>query len=355
MVTDKPHVSIIMLNWNGWQDTIECLESVLKLEYNTFNIILIDNNSSDNSLAQIRNWANGEANITINTKFPDLIYPLETKPINVIEISGDDDFAYFNSTLGNREIVLLKNSDNVGFAVANNQGMVLSSKLFQSKYYFLLNNDMVVEKDALTDLVEKLEEDNTISVAQSTIYSYEIKDEIANTGGKILFWGQTKHFKQIDTNEVRKISFICGGALFIRAEVIRSYGYLSGKFFFGEEDFEYSMRMKKNHLKMVCSGGSHVHHKVGISVKKLMHNYEQRTFLFALNRMVDLKDYFPKFIWHGWRILFLIYFAYLFWIRYKVPLRRTMFLIMKVYIYSGKLNDVKKDTVERVYSELDLR
>jgi len=54
MENNKPHISIIILNWNGWQDTIECLESVLKLKYDQFNVILIDNNSNDNSVAQIR-------------------------------------------------------------------------------------------------------------------------------------------------------------------------------------------------------------------------------------------------------------------------------------------------------------
>ena len=86
MVTDKPHVSIIMLNWNGWQDTIECLESVLKLEYSNFNVILIDNDSSDDSIIQIKNWANGQSDHTIGTNYPDIVTPPIEKPLKLTSV-----------------------------------------------------------------------------------------------------------------------------------------------------------------------------------------------------------------------------------------------------------------------------
>jgi GT2 family glycosyltransferase len=354
MANDKPHISVIILNWNGWQDTIECLESVFKLDYETFNVILIDNHSSDDSLYQIRNWVSGTADVPINTKFPELIYPLHPKPINFIELT-DGDFSGSDSILRNRDLVLIKNSANLGFAVANNQAMVLSEKLFQSKYYFLLNNDTVIEKDALTDLVERMEEDDTISAAQSTIFSYEDNKKIASAGGRVLFWGQTKYYKQIDTNEVKNISFISGCAFFIKAEVIRTHGYLTELFFHGEEDFEFSMRSKKKHLKIICSGGSRVYHKAGSSVKKLLRDYERTVLLFALNRTVNLKYYYPWLIWYFWRIAALLYFIHLLWLRYKVPLKRSIYLMKNVYKYSGFLTNVNKQTMEKIFREMKLR
>jgi GT2 family glycosyltransferase len=342
------------LNWNGWQDTVECLESVLKLEYEKFNVILIDNNSGDNSVVKIKNWANGITNDQINTKFPELIYPLVSKPIKFIELSADYDLSYFDSILENKEIVFLKNSTNVGFAVANNQGMVIAAKLFKSKYYYLLNNDTVIEKWVITDLVDKLEQDDTISVAQSTIYSYEDRGKIVHAGGRILFWGQTKHYKQINKNEIRKIFLINGCALLIREEVIRIHGYLSEKFFFGEEDFELSARFNKRRLKMICSGASRIYHKVGISSKKLMGDYEKSVVLFALNRTVDLKYFYPTYIWYFWRIPAQLYFSSLLWIKYKVPLKRTIYLMKNVCKYSSRIDDVKKNTVDKIFKEMEL-
>ncbi len=352
MVTDKPHVSIIILNWNGWQDTIECLESVLKLEYSNFNVILIDNDSSDDSVMQIKNWASGKSGHSIYTNYPSIVMPLVEKPLKIVELDIDEYPAIKNIEVENKAILLVKNTINLGFAVANNQGMEIANNLFKSDFCYLLNNDTVIEKNALTNLIDVMTKDMTISVAQSTIYSYE-ENKIVNAGGRILFWGQTKYYKQIEKNEVRKVSSVSGCALFVRAEVISNFGKLSDRYFHGEEDFEYSMRMKKNQQVLVCSGGSRVYHKVGISVKKMMPNYERRTFLFALNRTVDLKDYYPKLVWYCWRILALTYFAYLFWIQYKVPFKRTLHLLKKIYYYSGNLDDVTKQTVEKVYSEMN--
>jgi GT2 family glycosyltransferase len=351
MVTDKPHVSIILLNWNGWQDTIECLESVLKLNYSNFNIILIDNYSKDDSIRQIEDWANGQSNHTIKSNYPDLVAPPEEKPIKLIDIKVVDSLQIKTTEIENKAVFLVKNTENYGFAVANNQGLDIAKELFKSDYYFLLNNDTVIEKNALTNLVNIMINDVMISVVQSTIYSYE-QDKIVNAGGRILFWGQTKYYKQIEENEVRKVSSVSGCALFVRARIISDFGKLSDRFFHGEEDFEFSLRMKKNRQVLVCSGGSRVYHKVGTSLKKMMHDYERRTFLFALNRAVDLRDYYPKLVWYGWRILALAYFGFLFWIRSKVSFKRTLQLLSKIFYYSGNLNDVTRPTVEKVYSEM---
>jgi GT2 family glycosyltransferase len=349
----KPHVSIILLNWNGWQDTIECLESIQKSTYENFNVILIDNDSSDDSLEQIKAWASGNSKHIIDTRYSELVKPLVTKPIKLFEYLKNELSSFEKYDSENGSILLVKNRTNLGFALANNQGMDIARQVFTSHFYFLLNNDTVIEKNSISDLVTVMTDGAGIAVAQPIIYSYE-ENKIVNAGGKIFFWGQTRHFKSINRDEVRPISFVNGCALFVRATVISEFGKLSDKFFHGEEDFEFSKRMNKYKQKMVCSGRSHVYHKVGVSVKKLMQNYESRTFLFALNRTVDLKDYYPWPIWYIWRLITLMYFFYLFWIKYRVPLKRTLFLIKKVNKYSGELKDVQKNTVERIYTELNL-
>jgi GT2 family glycosyltransferase len=351
MVSDKPHVSIIILNWNGWKDTVECLESVLKLNYPKFNIILIDNHSTNDSMIQIQNWARGQCDTPIQSNYPDLITPIERKPVKLISTDGDNPDEIKNTDIENKAILFVRNTENFGFAVATNQGMDIAHDLFESDYYYLLNNDTVIEKNALTDLVNILSGDKSISIAQSTLYSYQ-QGKIVNAGGRILFWGQTRYYKNIKKNEVRKVSSVSGCALFVRAITINNFGKLSDRFFHGEEDFEFSLRMKENQQVMVCSEGSRVYHKIGMSVKKMMHDYERRTFLFALNRIVDLKDYYPKFVWYIWRLLALFYFGYLLQIQYKVPVKRTLILIGKIYHYSGRLSDVKRTTLEKVYSEM---
>ncbi|MTK64952.1 MAG: glycosyltransferase, partial [Methanobacterium sp.] len=77
----EPKVSIILLNWNGWEDTIECLESVYQINYTNYNVILVDNHSEDKSLQRIGEYLNGD--LPIRSEFYD--YKSTNKPIKVEE------------------------------------------------------------------------------------------------------------------------------------------------------------------------------------------------------------------------------------------------------------------------------
>ena len=83
---DYPRVSIIILNWNGWRDTIECLESLYRINYLNYDIIVVDNDSNDESIEKIKEYCNGKTEI--NSKF--FKYSEENKPIEVFEILEDD-------------------------------------------------------------------------------------------------------------------------------------------------------------------------------------------------------------------------------------------------------------------------
>ncbi len=79
--TKFPYVSIIILNWNSWKDTIECLESVFKLNYPNFAVFLFDNGSKNESVSKIINWANGNEELKLETNLVSLVFPLMNKPI----------------------------------------------------------------------------------------------------------------------------------------------------------------------------------------------------------------------------------------------------------------------------------
>ena len=85
---NKEKVYIIILNYNGWENTIECLESVLKIDYSNFQIIICDNNSTDNSFEKIIEWSEGYR-VVEKTLYKNIIYPLEIKPIDydIIDIN----------------------------------------------------------------------------------------------------------------------------------------------------------------------------------------------------------------------------------------------------------------------------
>ena len=99
-----PRVSIIILNWNGWKDTIECLESVYQIDYANFDVILVDNHSQDDSLDKIRTYCTGV--LDVKSEFFD--YQTENKPINFLE-------CHENETLPvsyDHELIIIKNKEN---------------------------------------------------------------------------------------------------------------------------------------------------------------------------------------------------------------------------------------------------
>ena len=114
----NPKISIITLNWNGWKDTIECLESLYQITYPNYDIIVVDNGSEDESIAKLEIYCEGE--IKVESKFFE--YSGENKPIKIIgytreeaEAGGGKD----NEVAGlpsNRKLILIKNEKNYGFA-----------------------------------------------------------------------------------------------------------------------------------------------------------------------------------------------------------------------------------------------
>ncbi|BDZ69135.1 glycosyltransferase family 2 protein [Methanobacterium ferruginis] len=111
---DSPHVSIVIINWNGWQDTIECLESLLQINYPNFNVILVDNASEDDSLEKIHEYCTGQ--LEVNSSFFD--YTPENKPIQLFEYNNDFENEEIPSITKNssfKHLTLIKNNKNYGF------------------------------------------------------------------------------------------------------------------------------------------------------------------------------------------------------------------------------------------------
>ena len=86
MIPSNPSVTIIILNWNGWQDTLECLESLYQINYPHYQVILVDNHSQDQSLEKIREYCQGK----ITIKSPFLKYNPQNKPIKIKELTKEE-------------------------------------------------------------------------------------------------------------------------------------------------------------------------------------------------------------------------------------------------------------------------
>lgn len=171
----NPRVSIIILNWNGWRDTIECLESLYQITYQNYDAIIVDNGSEDESLEMIREYCQGK--IKVESKFFE--YSRENKPIRIVEYtreeaeSGGGREKEIEGLPSNRKLVIIKNEKNYGFAEGNNIGIRYAMKVLNPDYILLLNNNVIVERNFMENLVKIAESDEKIRLVQSKLLLHE--------------------------------------------------------------------------------------------------------------------------------------------------------------------------------------
>ncbi|OEU44199.1 hypothetical protein BGV40_00015 [Methanosarcina sp. Ant1] len=280
-MSNYPTVSIILLNWNGWEDTIECLESVYSINYPNYQVIVVDNGSQDNSLQKIEDYAKGI--LKPNSKF--FNYSKDNKPLTIItyskeesELNSDENKEFFKLP-SNRKLFLIKNEYNYGFAEGNNIGIRYCLTSFHPDYVMLLNNDTVVDKDFLDKLVMISESDEMIGIIGPKIYYYEFggQNDIINFAGGKINWLRYPGYhhigdgvKDVDSrihSGIKECDWITGAAIMIKSKFL-SYGFLDNNYFFGCEDVDLCMRLKKQGCKIFVNLDSLVWHKIGVSRKK---------------------------------------------------------------------------------------
>lgn len=357
MSSEQTHVSLIILNWKGWKDTIECLESVLKSKYENYHIILIDNYSEDNSIKKIKAWALTENSDTIHSNFQDLIIPKAKRPLPLFELFVNNQTSYKNNlkeklpnTIPDKAIILVHNSENVGFAAGNNIGIKIDNVLFNSSYLYHLNNDTVIEPDTIPQLLNFFNNHHYVGAATSAIYNYFEPQTIANMGGKLTPWASRRYY----TESKDSVTFLTGCALMVRKKIFDNFGLFSEKFFFGEEDFEFSLRLRKNKVKVACVFNSRVYHKEAFSSKKFYRNNLQKMFIYIFNRVINMRDYYSYPVWCLWKWLLMLY-AF-FWLIFKnqVNIIKALKFLRSIEEYSRKYQDAKKITVEKILDKLRL-
>lgn len=268
---NNPQVSIIILNWNGWEDTVECLESLWQINYRNYDIIVVDNNSTNESLEQIKNYATGKLKI----KSPFFDYYPENKPIYVTEFTSEKSLEIHinrkEDVRSDKRIILIKNDKNYGFAEGNNIGIRFALKNLNPDYVLLLNNDTIVDRDFLMELIETGESNENIGMVGPKIYYYDDPQRIWCIGGKISWkFARGVHIgsNELDRGqyeEKREFDYVSGSAFLIKTEVLKKTGLMDKKFFLYFEESDLALRASQLGYKSVYSPKSKIWHKVSNS------------------------------------------------------------------------------------------
>lgn len=215
-----PRVTCVVLNWNGWRDTIECLHALKACTYPHLSVIVVDNGSTDDSILKIK------------AAHPD--------------------------------ILLLETGKNIGFAGGNNIGMRYALT-HGADYVWLLNNDTQPTPDALTGLVEKGTTDSTIGAVASVCYYADSPARVeAWAGAQVNLWigyGRNSTVPRADL----WFHSLNGTSMLIACAALQDAGLLDEGFFLYWEDTEFCLRLRQHGWRLAAAPASKILHKVSAS------------------------------------------------------------------------------------------
>jgi len=217
MGPNTPIVSIIIVNYNGKKHLEKCLKSIMKISYPNPEIILVDNNSTDDSIEFVKNT-----------------YP---------------------------SVIIIKLDNNYGFAEPNNIG----AKNAKGDFFLFLNNDTEVDPNFVGEMVKVLQQDSKIAICQSLLL--KPNGEVDSSGDFIDTLGRAYSSKD-KVSEVKKILSARGASMMIRKESFWDLGGFDKKFFASYEDVDLGWRAWIWGYKIVIVPNSVVYHKGGQTVKQ---------------------------------------------------------------------------------------
>lgn len=233
-------VAIIILNYNGWADTIECINSLKKSKSENFKVIIIDNGSEDGSPEIIKR------------SFP--------------------------------EYTFIQFKKNLGFAKANNAGIDYVLKNDLAEYILLLNNDTILQENFIETLYQDIQKNKNYGIIGVKIFQYPL-NKIDYNGGKFLRWiCREKHIRKeyYGEPEIKQTEFVTGCCMLIKKEVFDDIGKFDEKYFMYCEDMDFCLRAMKSKIKLGVATRVKLWHKGGINKNtsvNLFHGARSRVIL----------------------------------------------------------------------------
>ena len=280
-------VAVILLNYNGAQDTIACLHSLYSLETLPGAIIVVDNASVDDSVTRIMSaWRQWSTPRLVHAQNP-----------------GEKEEP--------AKAVLLQLDENNGYASGNNAGIRLAKSLTSCTAYWILNNDTEPDRYALNTLCARYNQAKSLALVGSTlVFSYDEETIQCAGGGKLVpYLGLTGHLhqgekiKDLDTINIdeteKELGYITGASLLLHEEALRRIGMIREDFFLYLEDTDFSIRARKAGIPLLWARDSIVFHKEGGTTGAASANnaYFQRPlwvdYLMLRNRARLVRDHYP--------------------------------------------------------------
>lgn len=263
-------VNVIIVNYNCWEETIACVESVLTSTYKNFRVFIVDNHSSDESI--------------------NLILKKMDKVVEFVPSSRIKNNQIQGSISSKSKVFFIQNPINKGFSAGNNLMIKYLTKQSEKSFIWLLNPDTVAENRVMEDLVE-LSSNREKIVAGNLILDYENREKVVFIGGfKVKKW--THGIKRIvQKSDLHTLDTITGASFFTKVSTFQELGLLPEKYFMYWEETDFCRKAKKNGYGFQVNSKSKIFDHVG----SVANSNFLREYLYLLNGLRYYKKYFP---WH---------------------------------------------------------
>ncbi len=313
---DEPTIGIVLVNWNGWRDTIECLESLLRCGYSAWFVVCVDNGSADGSIEKIEAYCTG----TLPVETPFAAYDPDSKPVRFERLAAQDAGARAASStpVADRSVVVIGNDRNLGFAEANNQGTRFALAARSPEFCLFLNNDTVVDPALLDEFVGAAARHPEAGFFGPKTYYYDHggrRDVINFAGGSLdLVHGQTWHIGQNEVDQgqhdlEREVDWVEGSCLLARSTLLGKIGLLDPAYFAYFEENDLILRGRRAGYSAVYVPGARLWHKVSASSKRSPTKlyYLTRNQFWFVRRYATAGERARFFAWFfGFRLWFLL-------------------------------------------------
>lgn len=266
-----PLVYVVLVNWNGWADSVECLESLFRSDYPHYRVVLCDNGSSDGSLDKIKAWAEGRlvAEAACGGEPGRLSSPPIEKPLAYREYARLE--AEGGGSAGAAPLTLVRVGENLGFAGGNNVGLRFALSRGDFSFVWLLNNDTVVTPDTLGALVRRMRQSPGAGICGSKLLYYRDPGVIQGLGGaRYNRWlGTNRHLGYLEPDQGSRsrdvaagLDYVIGASMLVTRSFLEQIGLMSEEYFLYFEELDWAYRAR-GRFGLAYAADSVVYHKEG--------------------------------------------------------------------------------------------
>lgn len=252
----NPAVLIAIVNWNNKKFILRILESLQGISYDSYTILVVDNNSTDGSVEAVREQFNN--------------------------------------------VDLLLNKENIGSTGGFNAALKHAAESSGYDYVWLLDNDAEVEIDTLSKMVSFMEANKDVGMCGCEIYDNYVRDFMVESGSFVTKSGRLQavfdKYKVPPKNP--EVDFVVACSCLVRVDALKTVGFMDERYFLFWDDIDYSFKMKKHGYKVAVASEAKAYHKPFLYGERLFNSYyEIRNRLLFTSKYFNFIRRFISYIW----------------------------------------------------------